>query len=65
MATGFILMFDVQDAYESTINMYHARTCWLPISTVASGNAVNAFPSAGTLQISSPSAWDMSYLPAL
>ena len=41
VATGFILIFDVQDAYESTINMYHARTCRLPISTVASGNAVN------------------------
>jgi hypothetical protein len=63
---GFIFMMDLQDPGDtsSPINMINWRMAWYPISTVTSGNAYNAFPSAGTLSIQTPAVWDTSFLPA-
>lgn len=62
-ASGYILMTDIQDTGESPVDMFHSRAAWYPLSTVASGNAVNAFPSAGTLSVVPATSWDMTYLP--
>lgn len=66
VSPGFILMFDQQDAGDtaSPPAMINSRMAWFPVSTVASGNNINAFPSPGVLSLGSPPAWDLSYLPA-
>lgn len=57
-APAFIFLLDYQDPTESPVNMYHARSIWLPINSTS-------IPSPGVLSIpfNSYNSWDLSVFP--